>query len=465
MKSTTPSLPSALAVLGLTPAKIAEWRAQGFGRATHNNQTSIGKIERAGATAAIGDCVISNWVDVTPAMATAWLKNNFGNRKLKEDVITAYVRDMLNGVWVPTHQGIAFNDEERLVDGQHRLTAIERSGCTVRMMVTFGLPSKITGQEMTTMDCVDRGLTRSVPDQLTIQHGFKNGSIIASICAAIASICAGERTRRLSVGQTLNVFRAFEPSIQFVIEHKSKQPGLKTAGVLAAFAFAMGAEDCMMDVAAKTKELFDHLNVPDVNCNFPTIALLRAFLTSEEAKLFSRSLDRGLAELTLQAIHLELLGKRVEKLELLPDGVNYFRAQQKERVAKIAGLFVLPTVKKVEPVAGAKPDAVLTPAQPAAVAAAPSMPAKDRPTLEKILSKVEAHTQISNFILTGRGSDAEITTARILFIAVARSFGHTPEAIANKLKKPPVMIVDLTRTHDALTEKQKKAVETIKGKL
>ena len=74
MKSTTPSLPSALAVLGLTPAKIAEWRAQGFGRATHNAKTSIGKIERAGATAAIGDCVISNWVDITPAMAAAWLK-------------------------------------------------------------------------------------------------------------------------------------------------------------------------------------------------------------------------------------------------------------------------------------------------------------------------------------------------------------------------------------------------------
>ena len=278
-------------------------------------------------------------------------------------------------------------------------------------------------------------------------------------------MCAGERTRRLSVGQTLKVFRAFEPSIQFVIEHKSKQPGLKTAGVLAAFAFAMGAEDCMMDVSAKAKEMFFHLNSPDQKNEFPVIALLQGFLTSEEAKLFSRSLDRGLAELTLQAIHLELLGQRVEKLELLPDGVNYFRAQQRERVAKIAGLFVLPSVKKVEPVAGEKPAPRPTPAQPAAAAAAPSVAAKDRPMLEKILSKVEAHTQISNFILTGRGNDAEITSARILFIAVARSFGHTPEAIANKLKKPPVMIVDLTRTPDALTEKQKKAVETIKGKL
>jgi hypothetical protein len=128
--------------------------------------------------------------------------------------VDAYARDMLNGVWVPTHQGLAFNDRDELIDGQHRLQAIVKSGCTVRMMVTFGLASVIDGKEMTTMDAVDRGRTRSVADQLKIQHGFKDGAITAAICTNLAAICSQERTRRLSVGQTLEIFRAFEGPIR-----------------------------------------------------------------------------------------------------------------------------------------------------------------------------------------------------------------------------------------------------------
>jgi hypothetical protein len=69
---------------------------------------------------------------------------------------------------------------------------------------------------------------------------------------------------------------------------------------------------------------------------------LRAFLTSDEAKLLTRSLDRGVAELSLQAIMLESEGKPVSKLEMSLDGANHFRAAQPERVKKVAGLFELP---------------------------------------------------------------------------------------------------------------------------
>ena len=48
----------------------------------------------------------------------------------------------------------------------------------------FGLASKIEGSKMTTMDAVDRGRTRSVADQLKIQHGLKAGSKIAGLAAS-----------------------------------------------------------------------------------------------------------------------------------------------------------------------------------------------------------------------------------------------------------------------------------------
>ena len=339
------------------------------------------------------------WIEVTPAMAADWLKNNFGNRPIKEDVVIAYARDMVNGVWVATHQGLAFDVDDRLIDGQHRLKAVIMANKTVRMKVSFNLPAKINGSEMTTMDCVDRGRTRSVADQLTIQHGFKYGSLTASICAAIASLCCGERTRRLSVGQTLEVYRAFEPQIKFAIEHRSKEAGLKSAGVAAAFVLAMSAEDCMRDLKNEVADMFFHLNQPgegDKLAKFPVINLLRAFLVSDEAKLISRSLDRGLAEMTLQVIFLEVHGRKVEKLEMSLEGADWFRRQQKDRVAKIAGIFKLPSPSPAGAgEGGRRPDEgrgekpikreTITCVEPAPEPATK----KARPTLDLIMGKVE----------------------------------------------------------------------------
>jgi hypothetical protein len=311
-------------------------------------------IEKNGEDISTSGALRSQWIDITPALAEKWINNNFRNRPLRDDTVKAYARDMINGVWIPTHQGLAFNDEDELIDGQHRLHAIVLSGVTVQTMVTFGLPSQIAGKEMTTMDAVDRGATRSVGDQLVIQHGFKNGSMTASICSAIASICAGERTRRLSVGQTLDVFRACEAPITWVIAHRSKEIGVRSTGVMAAFAFAIATEDCsperigsspvcfMFEKLVTGKESRKGKSPSKTWAKFSPVARLRQFLTSDEAKLITRSLDRGLAELALQAIYLELKQKPVAKLEMSFDGVNYFRAAQKDRVAKIAALFELP---------------------------------------------------------------------------------------------------------------------------
>jgi hypothetical protein len=315
------------------------------------------KIVKNGEDISTSGPLRSQWIEVTPALAKTWLENNFRNRPLREDTVKAYARDMILKKWVATHQGIAFNDKDELIDGQHRLHAIVLAGVTVRMMVTFGLPSQVAGQEMTTMDAVDRGATRSVGDQLVIQHGFKYGSMTASICAAIGSICFGERTRRLSVGQTLDVYRLFEPSISWVIAHRSTQIGIRQTGVMAGFAFAIMADSPTMESVGSTDVcfMFEKLVTGEERARrtkekspsktwkeFSPIARLRAFLTSDEAKLLTRSLDRGVAELSLEAIYLETNRKPVSKLEMSLDGANHFRAAQPERVRKVAALFELP---------------------------------------------------------------------------------------------------------------------------
>ncbi len=286
----------------------------------------------------------SQWMDITPALAQEWLGANTHNRRLREDTVRAYARDMCNGEWVPTHQGIAFNDENALLDGQHRLHAIIRSKKTVRMMVTFGLPARVAGKpEMFTMDAVDRGATRSVADQLDLQHSIKAGTKVAAVATALASLCCGERTRRLSVTQTLEVYRAFQSAVDYVIENASKKKGLRCTGILAGFAFAIAAEgEIPKGGPADLATAFTALNTGEGLETMPALAKLRGFLTTTESGLFTRSLDRGLAELVMQALWLDRHGKPCAQLAASLDGANWWAGRQPARIQKIAAIFCHP---------------------------------------------------------------------------------------------------------------------------
>jgi hypothetical protein len=76
------------------------------------------------------------------------------------------------------------------------------------------------------------------------------------------------------------------------------------------------------------------------------VLALHAFLTSDEAKLLNRGTDRGLAELTLQAIWLQLKGKPVTEIELASDGIDHFKSKQSDAVLKVASIFNLPDGNK-----------------------------------------------------------------------------------------------------------------------
>lgn len=331
-----PKLSPTLASLALSPAEVARLRGKGViggGGQTTALDKSVHQLVRLSHPLA-GWTVLIGLIEVTPALATRWLQNNFGNRPVSDDTVAAYARDALNGNFITTHQGIAFADDDKLIDGQHRLRGIQRSGTPCILLVSFGWPAKVKGKEMTTMDAVDRGRPRTVADQLKIQHGFADAGITASVCAQLGGLCFGERTRRLSVGQTLGVFRAFEASVLWAVAQSSKQPGFRAAGVLAGFAFAHAVSP------EAVHPLFRVFNSGEGIERHPVLGALREFLGSEAATLLSRGHDRGLAETCLQALWMEL-EKKPGKLACVPDGANWFRVRQPERVEKIAAMFRL----------------------------------------------------------------------------------------------------------------------------
>lgn len=75
---------------------------------------------------------------ITPEKAREYLKMSAGNRRLRKSNIQALARDIKAGKFQETHQGIAFDTNSRLIDGQHRLHAIILANKPVTLLVTRG---------------------------------------------------------------------------------------------------------------------------------------------------------------------------------------------------------------------------------------------------------------------------------------------------------------------------------------
>lgn len=120
---------------------------------------------------------------VTPALAAEWLKSNLNNRAVSVPAVRALAATITDGRWVTTHQGIAFDRDGTLIDGQHRLHAIALAGLPVTMEVTSGL-------DRSAVDAIDYGGrgTRRVIDIMRIADGISLSNTEAGGLTAAARI-------------------------------------------------------------------------------------------------------------------------------------------------------------------------------------------------------------------------------------------------------------------------------------
>lgn len=112
---------------------------------------------------------------ITPSMAREFLSHvdeGHKNRPVRPRVISQYARDMKNGDWLLTHQGIAFDENGYLRDGQHRLHAIIEADTPVLMLVTFGLSS-------CSYEGIDVGIKRNTRDVFALSDE-KNQDVLYS---------------------------------------------------------------------------------------------------------------------------------------------------------------------------------------------------------------------------------------------------------------------------------------------
>ena len=111
---------------------------------------------------------------ITPEIARKLLEGNHGNRPVRESRVVQYAQAMTEGLWKTSHQGVAISPTGRLLDGQHRLHAIVRSGVTVTMQVSRNVPDE-------NFRIIDGGVSRSIADRLPLL----SDPVVNKMCVSI----------------------------------------------------------------------------------------------------------------------------------------------------------------------------------------------------------------------------------------------------------------------------------------
>lgn len=175
---------------------------------------------------------------ITPQIAAEYLSHNAqNNRRIKRAHVEMLARDMAAGEFKTTHQGIAFDTDGTLIDGQHRLQAIMMAGTPVRMMVTRGCENEATL-------AIDRGATRTVHDAMTIMMSdndkrsviLRNNTILSAMNGVLRANL--NRRHRMSSNEAMVMYDA-EPEIWQQMYTIVKRSGRKRSAEMAAYYAAL----------------------------------------------------------------------------------------------------------------------------------------------------------------------------------------------------------------------------------
>jgi hypothetical protein len=122
-------------------------------------------------------------VNITPQMASEMLALNVNNRPLRRSMVEGLKLSFLRGEYVQTHQGIAFDKDGNVLDGQHRLTAISelRDG-SFPMLVT----RDVSNDAFRVMDI---GAKRTNADALRLDDRR-----VVELARMIAGICVSRKS-------------------------------------------------------------------------------------------------------------------------------------------------------------------------------------------------------------------------------------------------------------------------------
>lgn len=187
---------------------------------------------------------------VTPAHAEKWLEMNTGNRKIRPSHVRHLASQMKQGRWMLSPEPIVFSPK-RLLDGQHRLSAVLMSGCTIEASVALV-------QNEDVFRVLDQGVNRNNSDLTGIPS-----PVLQPLQWLLKQSVNGLRKGRIVIDdieriKDENIF-ALSQRVNEVIKPKDRR--FKSAPFRAAYIMAVDMKLCDLETADRIYTDLSHMNM------------------------------------------------------------------------------------------------------------------------------------------------------------------------------------------------------------
>lgn len=230
-------------------------------------------------------------ITISPDLAFAWLEWNDKNRNISRPQVKRLVSEMANGNWKLNGQCLIMSDGGRLLDGQHRLTAILEYGSPITTDVRFGI-------DPSTFSTIDEGKKRNPGDVFKIS-GYSDANNLAAACKIVMAYDLG---RNQASGGAAQV-----PTNTILLEWAGQNPSIEDD--LATARSLYGASDNMILSRSKIAG-YVHITKR---------------LDEEAALKFFSQLTTGIGMKNLSPVHIlrrRLLKSKMDKMHTLPASIE-----------------------------------------------------------------------------------------------------------------------------------------------
>ena len=218
---------------------------------------------------------------VTPELAAKFLEKNNVNREIRLFHV-AEIADLINrDKWQLNHQGIAFNKDGYLLDGQHRLLAIIKAGKAVQIRITRNLD-------------IDHPMGLMV-DQLVLKRNaadmMRTPLKETQIASAIAHLCNG--WHRPPVDYIQECMQKLKTEIELASLNTNKNVALLGKAAVKAAAVSM----CVYDNTDYALQSLARLNAQDfanmtpIEHSYSRIIANRSYIGERQDQIFARALS------------------------------------------------------------------------------------------------------------------------------------------------------------------------------
>lgn len=193
---------------------------------------------------------------ITPDMAQEYLKYNTENyRSINKSRVISYANDMKAGKWQLNGEGIKFDSNGRLIDGQHRLQAIVHANVPVDMLVIRNVP---TGTNL-----FDIGSGRSL-GQISKAMGISESWHTAVVACANYIVNNGDAHALKGKGTTLDYLQEHIETITKAVRYST----IGASGAICKKTAIIAAVYCLLRTGVSGSDIGDFFRI--ANTGIPT---------------------------------------------------------------------------------------------------------------------------------------------------------------------------------------------------